>query len=261
MKNYIKRSVAAIMAIAMAFTLTMCIPQKAAAATYKTTTTIKKITLTANKWTTLKCSDSYFNGPGTILTEKYKAYKLTVPKNRFVKITVSKASTDKMFYVCKISGKKVQKVQLMSSRTNHFIALANGTYYLYTEETGVKIKYSTIKFNNAANVSKGKAANLKAKTTEYAVFNPGTKNERWYKIKLKGKKNVSFTVDLIDKHGKNGGVITIYDSKKNVVLDHGAFWDGNPAPTYTGELDAGTYYIKLSRENDNQNRIVKLKWK
>jgi hypothetical protein len=112
-----------------------------------------------------------------------------------------------------------------------------GAYHIYMPE-GYKIKYKFTKFTDKENYCKAKASQLGKNKTATVIMPEDYIYDRWYKITLKAKQEITITYE--NKFGS--GNFTIYDSKMNY----------KPCPWLeenlyaTGELKPGTYYIRVS---------------
>lgn len=155
---------------------------------------------------------------------------------------------------------------------NAVFGIKKGTTY-YLKVTGYDVKYS-LKFtsiNEKSGSKKSKAVKLSKKNKlYYGTLFAGSNTADWYKIKLSSKSKLKI---ILKPQTSDGVKISFYgpDGKrwgdeKTIT----AYYNGieNPFQLYTTnwisknyKLDAGTYYVKITRASKYSSGSYSIKWK
>ena len=202
MKNIMKRTFAAILAVTM---LAVLVPHSAMAKDYTKYYCFKSIDLAQKKWT--KTSDYTYKIKGDDCTFTYEALKVSVPENGYVKLE-SKSTSSKICISDTLKPGKVYndsqyrnnicKYMLSGSKT-YSMVLPKGTYYLYADQKGVmEVKYTFVASKNTTNYDRASATKLGSKKKTTIVFNDGHEYSRWFKVKASSKKKLTITLKQID---------------------------------------------------------------
>lgn len=131
----------------------------------------------------------------------------------------------------------------------HVIALEKGTYYITVADSDpVYLKQTYKAVTDKAGKSKKKACTLKKKKTKdgLCTLTESANKAHWYKIKLKKKSKLKFTVK---NYGTDGSLyFQVYPASKKVII-FGTWSYASPRTiktwSTTKKVPKGTYYIKV----------------
>lgn len=210
-----------------------------------------------NKWFSMKSVKYGYRDKKGYLYDAYETlYKITIPRNSFVKIELSSSGKDhRDIYLLDKSKQYVTTIWKENGyQSPEYCVLPEGTYYLGTGYNGVKCKYLTFKYTNPGNYCAAKAISLKSGKTIYTVQTPKYNYDRWYKIKLTKKQVITFW-------SNSEYSATLYDAKLkpvNIVQD-----SAKKYYTYAKQKK-GTYYVRISSlayEGIEMGGVITFKWK
>lgn len=141
------------------------------------------------------------------------------------------------------------------------------TYYIRVKgETGVKLSRTFKKVKRKSGESKAKAKNLKKNRKVTGMIPAGVSNADWYKVKITKKQKLrlyygaktrgSFKISVYSDRQLFGSRNIYYTQKQQKLT---VSLKQTPSSKKAG-LDAGTYYIKVERANQDSSGFYKLKW-
>ncbi len=215
---------------------------------------------------------------GSSVENGFAYYKITVPGNGYLKITMPEMdeSSSYHYYYLKVTNTSKKNLlagdKSLNSYDNYtsYIGVKKGTYYIAIKNSdkyyGLKVTFNSVKENSGT--SKSKAKSISKGSTKKGVITANQKagSGEWYKFVVKKTQKVTLKVNT-KLGGYSGGVkFAVY--KKG---DSSAFGTKNIYDTSSGELQpytfgkgnklaAGTYYIKVEKYGDG-NGYYSIKWK
>lgn len=215
---------------------------------------------------------------GSSADNSFSYYKITVPGNGYLKVTVPEKdeSSSYHYYYIKLtnSGKKNllagDKSLYASNNYTSCFGVKKGTYYVAVKNSdkyyGLKVTFISVKENSGN--SKSKAKSISKGSTKKGVITANQKagTGEWYKFVV--KKTQKITLKISTKLGGYSGGIKFAVYKKG---DRYPFGSRNAYDTASGEIQpytfgkgeklaAGTYYIKVEKYSDG-NGYYSIKWK
>lgn len=198
-----------------------------------------------NTWIESKSSDYDYRDGKSIYT--YYRYKLTVPSTGYLEIQIKDADIylyNRMPDPNDSDKGRIKNIwDAMGPITK--IAVDKGTYYF--RGYGL-FKYTFKALKPAANYCIKKSSGLAAGKTVTTCMSKNNHYSRWYKIKLKKKKSITFWSNYGDQ-------IRVYDSKhKKLDIEHAGT---KSTKYYTKKQKKGTYYIRIT---PSLYDVITLKW-
>ena len=216
---------------------------------------------------------------GSSADNSFSYYKITVPGNGYLKITVPEKDESESYHsyyvrVANSSRKNMLAGDKMLTSSNNYTSYAGvkkGTYYIavktYNDNYyGLQATFSSVKENSGT--SKSKAKSISKGSTKKGVITVSQKagTGDWYKLVVKKTQKVTFKVNA-RLGGYSGGVkFAVYKRGSSYAFGSISAHEtasGELKP-YTfgkgGKLAAGTYYIKVEKYNDG-NGYYSIKWK
>ena len=215
---------------------------------------------------------------GSSADNSFSYYKITVPGNGYLKVTVPEMDETSSYHYYYIKVTNSSKKNLLagdkslyaSNNYTSYFGVKKGTYYIAVKNTdkyyGMKATFSSVKENSGA--SKSKAKPISKGSTKKGVITANQKagTGDWYKFVVKKTQKVTLKVNT--KLGGYSGGIKFAVYKKG---DSYPFGSRNAYDTASGELKpytfgkgeklaAGTYYIKVEKYSDG-NGYYSIKWK
>lgn len=218
-------------------------------------------TMTTNKAVTV-VSEKYSSG-----TTTYTLYKLTVPVDKYLRLTITPVTKDYVSSSVSIftrnSNIKSYRVATLygeSTKTwKDYVALASGTYYLSFDDVA-KAKVELLAAPNKANYCRSKAIALESGKTVTIVQTPDTDYTRWYKITLTKAKKLKVT---------SNHIINLYIFDKNgAKINTDNYNSSTKSETSSTKLAKGTYYIRVNASNfyysgnayEKKGDYITMKW-
>lgn len=137
------------------------------------------------------------------------------------------------------------------------------TYYIKVDagsnsSGAYRIKAGAYGITDTSGATKSKARTLSKGVTKKGVIIAGSSTPDWYKIKLTSKRDFK----IVMKGGTNKTLkMSVYNSKGKLQKS-GTFNYNTSALTYSAyHYPAGTYYVKISRNDDKSSGWYSLNWK
>ena len=133
---------------------------------------------------------------GDDYVETYYRYKITVPANYYVTVTLKDKDSCRLNLYKSLkaaSYDEIEEFYTSSGAVSDNIVLQKGIYYFglsYSNGGAAAFKYKFTKYVNKANYKSSKALAWNANKKIAIVQTPGHNYTRWYKIKLTKKKRV-----------------------------------------------------------------------
>ncbi len=202
MKNIMKRTFAAILAVTM---LAVLVPNTALAANYTNYYTFKSIDLAQKQWA--KTNKYSYKVKNKDCTFTYETLKINVPEDGYVKLESKSTATN----ICLSDSLKPGKVYtdnqyrnnickyMLSGSKTYNMVLPKGTYYLYADKKGtMEVKYTFKASENTKNYDRASATKLNRNKKTTIVFNDGHEYSRWFKVKVSSKKKITITLKQLD---------------------------------------------------------------
>ncbi len=217
----------------------------------------KAITTKQNTWYKVKSNElisNNYNGSEWVYTYTSYRYKVTVPANYYLTLTVRNNGYNPLGLYKALKADYYEYYYADSSVKTYKIALPKGTYYFgqgYNDKN-LAFKYKLYKYVNKPNYKSSKALNWNANKKLAIVQLPGHSYPRWYKIKLTKKKRVyiwgaDHAVMLDAKH-------------KSVRVESNNYADGYTYGSYE-KLKPGIYYIGIIPDYSRNGSVEIVWWK
>ena len=253
----------AMICITLALTMMLLTAEPALAAT-RYTYTVK----TASAGTTIKGSNTETYTSQTS-TYKVKIYKITVPDDGY--ITITNYVRDYLILYNSLAEAKAYdkdgsynniEIGYYEEGGKAVIPVKKGTtYYIRTYAGGnFKFKYTFKKAPIAtSNLYRSKATTLKAGTTKTICVPDGYQAYRWYKIKVSSKRTITINFkDLKGEMEKDYPNFTLFSAGgEQINVVHGS----GTAYKSAKRLAAGTYYIRVGSNWEENTYLYTLSWK
>jgi hypothetical protein len=249
------------LAIIMVLIIAMMLPQSVFAA-YKEKYDHKVIDLTVGKYVNAVSYTSKYDEDTDTSTDTFYMYRLTVPSNAFICIVCGSAANSLSLYSSYKKGKDIDESKSIvdfAGQKKYYQVLSKGTYYIHVESS-VKFKYHYYTINDRNNYSRSTAANLAAGTRTTAMFHFGRENSKYYRIVLKQSRPI--IVNLERRDGEDGIGFSVLNSLGKRI----AQTVSTQSTIITNALPAGTYYIRVDREDELEDddhytdRLASLTW-
>ena len=199
------------------------------------------INANANTWIQAKERDSYYDEDTWDYTYTDYYYKITVPSSGYLEFQTK----DTEIYLYKRITDNNSVGHVYSNSTDQII-VDKGTYYF---EGSGPVKYTFTAVKPLKNYCRKKAAKLNAGKTIAVCMSRINWYARWYKIKLKKKKAITYWTNDNDD-------IYICDAKGNYIEAEHAGTLSNRY--FTERLKKGTYYVCI---DPSVGYVTKFKWK
>lgn len=234
------------------------------ASAYSNKYVYKVTTFKQNTPTAVKADTFEYDEKTQTDTTVYHMYKITLPANGYIRTQASSKNYTLYIYRSLPSGRYLENpdaiTSLSGSGTNYKV-LPKGTYYIRSS-CDLSLKWSFTRINHKSNYCRAKAASLKSGKKAVVVFDYGYEYAKWYKIKLKKKKKITVTQEVMDSLSPRTN-LAIYDSRGYRVQ----FSMLSGMRYQTAKLPKGTYYIMVSRSFDRnessvyEGRLDQISWK
>ncbi len=209
----------------------------------------KAIATKQNTWYKLKEYDYKYDYSGneSIYTYTYNRYKVTVPANYYMVLSLKKGSDIRIYKSLKADYSKHIKYFYSDKNSSYNIVLPKGIYYFsgtWGDQVYGAFKYKFVKYVNKPNYKGTKALSWGANKKLAIVQTPGHNYERWYKVKLAKKKRIY----VYGTDSYNG--VALYNAKHQRLRGtSNSNSDGYIYSSYNS-LKPGTYYIRIFGDRD-----------
>lgn len=212
------------------------------------TTKTKVVNTSQKTWIKVKY-DSYYdeNKDEYIYTNYF--YKIQVSSPGFLEIKVKDGDVRLFDRLPKPEEdwSDISIAYIDSDETERII-VDKGTYYFLHYSDVPMVQYTFTSVKPTANYCMKKAATLKAGKNVTVCMSAKHFYSRWYKVKLKKKKSITFWSNAGDN-------IRVYNSKgKKIDTEHAGT---QSTKWFTKRLKKGTYYIRIL---PSWNEVKTLKW-
>ena len=195
----------------------------------------------------------------------YHLYKISVPKNGFIKIVTSNRSAAVRIYKSINWNEQPDAskylVDSIYDLVQRYVVLPKGTYYLAVREK-TKLKWTFTSMPNKTNYCRGRAATLNRGKKTMIAFNYGYEYDKWYKIKITNRKKI--TISLKPMEDYYGSIFFTLVNSRGIRVNSPQL----SRYTYqTAVVPAGVYYICLERSEPKADemyyydRLCQLSWK
>ena len=141
----------------------------------------------------------------------------------------------------------------------YYAVLPKGVYYLHADAK-ITMQWKFVPIEEQKNYCRSYATKLAANKTYLALYPYGREQSKWLKINLTQKRAITVKAKCVDGD-MDSTTFTIFNkSGKRIVGSNGKMRVRTPV------LEAGTYYIKVARDEDESdddhylNRLVGISW-
>lgn len=186
---------------------------------------------------------SYDSNTG--ITTNY-CYRITIPSDGFIKIGSSAMHRDVYLLpaLSKCQNKYISAACLVAKDFAYskytFIPILKGTYYICSPDDNYKVRYTFRKCAPADNYCMAKAKPLAANKNTFVAFQKGYVYDRWYKITLTKKQQISIMSKYLPS--SQNDEISVFNS---VGKELEVKYEGDYI-FKTAKQKAGTYYIRIN---------------
>lgn len=226
-------------------------------------------TIDGSKTGTIKINQEYV---GYSKENVYKKVKITKSGLLSVKLCsrVNLSSTNiygSYVTLCDSNKKAISKKVYTNSSKGYMVSFGvkKGTYYIkISDNTNCYNLVSTFKAYALGTTSKKKAKKLTTKKKNYVLAASKKKDTNWYKIKLNKARKMHLQVGYA---GNESVKMTVYKGKK--VVYTATLWNGDGRDVVMKNFlsgkqvkwTAGTYYVKVQKNQKTDSGVVTVKYK
>lgn len=257
MKN-IKRTISIFLATAMI--LAMCVPAFAA---YKQLYKTNIIDLPQKEFVNAKPYQETYDDATDTSTDTFDMYRIKVPGDGYVKLYTGGGKEASIFKTFTKNADIDLQEPLMDvgGSTNNYLVLPKGTYYLHANDS-MKLRWVFAAKESGQDYCRANAKSFSANKDRICIFPYDREHAHYYKIKVTTKKLCTFTLTRMDTELATDAIdFVVLDGKGKLVAQ-----PASGAVTCSKTLPAGTYYVKVFRNDDESDddyyygRLAKIRW-
>jgi hypothetical protein len=208
----------------------------------------------------VKDFSSTYSDKTDVGTDTFDMLRFKVTEPGYVILYTNKASNSIELYKNFKRGIDLEyseSIEEYHGAKKYYQVLPKGTYYFHANQR-CRIMYNFFPLKNASNYCRANAKVLASNKETRIMTYYGREHSRWFKITTTAKKNITAYIKRLDR--SDSITVAIYNNKGRLI----ASCRGNKAIAVNRA--AGTYYIKVWREEDESDddyylgRLVTLKW-